>query len=379
MRNLLSKSIIAGLHYACREGDSSVKRQTVDMLSDLITIPSDVSSNKREILDYVQSFAEQLKMRVSVHGNASAPAVLAEYGERGVVFSGHLDTPPIGDSWNFSQSQISSGRMYGRGASDMKGSIVAMLQSAQDLVTRKVPVTLAFTTDEETTMEGAASLAKTLAIRRARAIVVGEPTALRVGYAEKGVLDFALEARGKAAHGAMPQLGENAIVKMMRLLKALEGFKGRIEHSEMGKVTMNIGMVNGGTRINVVPARCVCDIDVRFPPPYTPEELQREIEEHLRRIKTQFSIRRILSMPSIHVDPNAEHVRIMEEVAAGPKVVLAHASEAVHYLPVNPRVVILGAGSEELAHQTNEYVKIEAVMRASEIYKKFAQKITSHR
>lgn len=356
-----------------------MKRQTVDLLSELINIQSDVTSNKREILDYVQSFAEQLKMRTSVHGSPSAPALLAEYGERGVVLSGHLDTPPIGDSWNFSQSQISAGRMYGRGASDMKGSVVAMLQATQDLVSRKVPVALALTTDEETTMDGAESLAKTLAVRRARAIVVGEPTGLRVGYAEKGVLDFTLEARGKAAHGAMPQLGENAITKMTRLLKALEGFKGKVEHSEMGKVTMNLGMISGGSRINVVPARCLCDIDVRFPPPYTPEELQREIEEHLRRIKTQFTLRRILSMPSIHVDPNAEHVRIMVDVAGTQRVVLAHASESVHYLPVNPRVVILGAGSEELAHQTNEYVKIEAVMRASEIYKKFVQKLTNHR
>jgi acetylornithine deacetylase/succinyl-diaminopimelate desuccinylase-like protein len=356
-----------------------VKRQTVDLLSELINIPSDVTSNKRESIDYVQSFADQLKMKSSLHGKPTSPALLAEYGEGGVVLSGHLDTPPIGDFWNFSQSQVSGGRMYGRGTSDMKGSIVAMLQAAQDLVSRKVPVTLAFTTDEETTMEGAASLAKTLAIRRARAIIVGEPTALRVGYAEKGVLDLAIETRGKAAHGAMPQLGENAVAKMMRLLKALEGFKGRIEHSEMGKVTINVGVINGGIRVNVVPARCVSEIDVRFPPPYSPDELQKEIEEHLHRIKTPFTLRRILSMPSLHIDPNSEHVKIMCEVAGTEKAVLAHASEAVHYLPVNPRVVIFGAGSEELAHQTNEYVKIEAVMKATETYKKFAQRIMAHR
>lgn len=357
------------------EEGSVVKRQTVDMLTELINIASDVTANKREIMDYIQTFTDHLKMHVTQHGSQACPAILAEYGERGVVFSGHLDTPPIGDFWNFSQSQISGGRMYGRGASDMKGSIVAMLQAVQDLVHRKVPVALAFTTDEETTMAGAASLAKTLAIRRARAIVVGEPTALRIGYAEKGVLDFAIETRGKAAHGAMPHLGDNAIVKMMRLLKALESFKGKVEHSEMGRVTINPAVVTGGSRVNVVPSKCVTEIDVRFPPPYSPEALRKEMEEHLHRIKTPFHYRPIVSMPAIHIDPNASHVKVLSEVFPSEKTVLAHASEAVHYLPVNPHVVIFGAGSEDLAHQTNEYVKIESVMRATEVYKKYAQRI----
>ncbi|MCL4324452.1 MAG: M20 family metallopeptidase [Candidatus Thermoplasmatota archaeon] len=345
------------------------------MLTELIGIPSDVTANKREIIDYIQYFADRLKMTTSIHGNPSSPAILAESGDRGVVLSGHLDTPPIGDFWNFSQGQIASGRMYGRGAADMKGSIVAMLQATQDLVHRKIPVVLAFTTDEETTMAGAASLAKTLALRRARAVVIGEPTALRVGHAEKGVLDVAIETKGKAAHGAMPQLGDNAVTKMMRLLKALEGFKGKVEHSEMGRVTVNPAVIQGGTRVNVVPSRCVTEVDIRFPPPYTPESLSKEVEDHLHRIKTPFTLRHIMSMPALHIDPNSEQIRTMVEVAGSERTVLAHASEAVHYLPVNPHVVIFGAGSEELAHQTNEYVKIEAVMRAAEIYKKFAQKI----
>ena len=223
-----------------------MKRQMVDMLADLIKIPSDPFSDKQEVLDYVQSFTDQIHMRNTLFGDSPTPALLAEFGQGGLVLSGHLDTPPIGDYWSFSQSQLASGRMYGRGAADMKGTVIAMLQAAQDLVSRKVPVVLALTTDEETTMQGAMALAKTLPMRRAKAIVVGEPTGLRVAYAEKGVLDLAIETRGKAAHGAMPHLGENAISKMMRILRGLESFKGRIAHPELGSVTMNIGTFNGG-------------------------------------------------------------------------------------------------------------------------------------
>ncbi|MCI4368872.1 MAG: M20 family metallopeptidase [Thermoplasmata archaeon] len=353
-----------------------MKRQMVDMLGELIKIPSDPFSDKQEALDYVQSFTDQIHMRNTLFGDAATPALLSEYGQGGLVLSGHLDTPPIGDYWSFSQSQLAGGRMYGRGAADMKGTVIAMLQAAQDLVARKIPVVLAFTTDEETTMQGAMALSKTLPMRRAKAIVVGEPTGLKVAHAEKGVLDLSIETRGKAAHGAMPHLGENAISKMMRILRGLEGFKGRIAHPELGSVTMNIGTFNGGTRLNVVPNKCTSEVDIRFPPPYAPDPLYREIEEHLRRIKTPFTLRRILSMPSVQIDPNSEHVRILKEVSAAESTVLVHASEAVYYTQVNPKVVIYGAGEEELSHQANEYVKVEAVARATEVYKKYAQRLS---
>ncbi len=351
----------------------------VDMLADLIKIPSDPHSNKQEVLDYVQSFTDQIHMRNTLFGDSHTPALLAEYGQAGIVLSGHLDTPPIGDYWSFSQSQLASGRMYGRGATDMKGTAIAMLQAAQDLVARKIPVALALTTDEETAMGGAMALAKTLPMRRAKAIVVGEPTGLRVAYAEKGVLDLAIETRGKAAHGAMPHLGENAISKMMRILRGLEGFKGRIAHPELGAVTINLGTFNGGARLNVVPNKATAEVDIRFPPPYSPDQLYREIEDHLRRIKTPFTLRRILSMPSVQIDPNSEHVRLLKEVSSAESTVLAHASEAVYYAQVNPRVVIFGAGEEELSHQANEYVKVEAVARASEIFKKYALRLSGPR
>jgi acetylornithine deacetylase/succinyl-diaminopimelate desuccinylase-like protein len=356
-----------------------MKRQMVDMLAELIKIPSDPTSNKQEILDYVQTFTDQIRMRNTLLGETAAPALLAEYGQAGILLSGHLDTPPIGDYWSFSQSQLASGRMYGRGAADMKGTAIGMMQAAQDLVARRIPVALAFTTDEETTMQGAQALSKTLAVRRAKAVVVGEPTGLRIAAAEKGVLALAIETRGKAAHGAMPHLGENAISKLMRILRALEGFKGRIAHPDLGMVTINVGTISGGVRLNVVPNKATAEVDIRFPPPYTPDQLYREVEEHLRRIKTPLTLRRIVSMPSVQIDPNAEHIRILKEVSMAETTVLVHASEAVHYTLVNPRVVIFGAGEEELSHQANEYVKVEAVARATEVFKKYAQRLSQPR
>ena len=205
---------------------------------------------------------------------------------------------------------------------------------------------------------------------------LGGGHALSPGHGKTHVAAYLAGSRGKAAHGAMPHLGENAISKMMRILRGLEGFKGRIAHPELGMVTMNIGTFNGGTRLNVVPNKCIAEVDIRFPPPYSPDQLYREIEDHLRRIKTPFTIRRVLSMPSVQIDPNSDHVRILKEVSSAEMAILVHASEAVYYTQVNPRVVIFGAGEEELSHQANEYVKVEAVARASEVFKKYAQRLS---
>ncbi|HYA55049.1 MAG TPA: hypothetical protein VEG42_05555, partial [Thermoplasmata archaeon] len=79
-----------------------MKRQMVDMLSELVKIPSDPFSDKQEVLDYVQSFTDQIHMRNTLFGDPQAPALLAEFGQGGVVLSGHLDTPPVGDYWSFS-------------------------------------------------------------------------------------------------------------------------------------------------------------------------------------------------------------------------------------------------------------------------------------
>jgi len=90
-----------------------MKRQMVDMLSELVKIPSDPFSDKQEVLDYVQSFTDQIHMRNTLFGDPQAPALLAEFGQGGVVLSGHLDTPPVGDYWSFSQSSSRAGGCTG--------------------------------------------------------------------------------------------------------------------------------------------------------------------------------------------------------------------------------------------------------------------------
>ena len=244
-----------------------MKRQMVDMLADLIKSRATRSRTSRRCSTTSSRSPTRSTCGTRCSGSRPRRPSLPSPGQGGVVLSGHLDTPPIGDYWSFSQSQLAAAGCTGRGAADMKGTVIAMLQAAQDLVARKVPIVLALTTDEETTMQGAAALAKTLPMRRAKAIVVGEPNGLRVAYAEKGVLDLAIETRGKAAHGAMPHLGENAISKMMRMPPGSGELQGPHRASGARQRDDEHRHAERRRRINVVPNKATAEVDIRFPPP----------------------------------------------------------------------------------------------------------------
>jgi len=349
-----------------------MRKQLTDTLADLIKFKSYLEEEKPDIIRYIVDYLKPLNMKITEYGDDSSPAILAEYGEGGVVFAGHLDTCPIGDFWTYTQAQIVDGKMYGRGTADMKGSVTAMLNASAELVRREIPFALAFTTDEESTMRGASALCRARAVRNAPAIVIGEPTNLCVGYAEKGLMFLQIETIGKAAHGAMPHLGENAILKMMKVLRTLETFKDSATHPQLGGVTINIGTINGGEKVNVVADKCIAMIDVRFPPPHTLKSIYDAISKHMHTAKKPFVLNKMFELPAIEIDPNSEVIAATKEIAKTELVGLKYTSELVKYYEVNRNVVLFGCGDEEVSHHVNEYVKLEDVLKASEIYKKIA-------
>jgi len=349
-----------------------MRKHITDTLADLIRFKSYLEEEKPDIIRYVVDILSPLNLKITEYGDDSSPAILAEYGEGGVVFAGHLDTCPIGEFWTYSQAQVVDGKMYGRGAADMKGSVTAMLNAAQELVKREIPFAIALTTDEETTMRGAESLCRAKTIRNAPAIVIGEPTNLNVGYAEKGLVFLQVETRGKAAHGAMPHLGENAILKMMKVLRTLETFKDTVQHPQLGGVTINIGTISGGEKVNVVADKCTAMIDVRFPPPHTVKSIYEALSKHMHTAKKDFVLNKTVELPAIEIDPNSEVIRATLEIAKTQLVGLKYTSELVKYYEVNRNVVLFGCGDEEVSHHVNEYVKLEDVLKASEVYKKIA-------
>lgn len=209
------------------------------------------------------------------------PILIAEVGPadgRVVVLHGHVDVVP-GRTGQF-VAELDGDRLYGRGAYDMKGALAVMMLALNDLKDQNdVRVRLAIVPDEEAEEE----------MYRGTDVLVdqgfggnfaitGEPTDMHVGVAAKGVLAVRLEVHGRAAHGATPWEGDNAIVKAFGLFRTIESLPFTRESSELfDRPSTNLGRIMGGDALNKVPDTCVIDVDIRYLPDQDPDAILAEI------------------------------------------------------------------------------------------------------
>ncbi|MGD2248230.1 MAG: M20/M25/M40 family metallo-hydrolase [Candidatus Methanofastidiosia archaeon] len=327
----------------------------IDLLKELIQIES--HTEKQLITQYVTEILKDLGAVTTEYGQKESPAILAEFGTGGPVFSGHLDTVVMGE-FDYAQGEIVDGKMYGRGSSDMKSGCAAMIAAAETLKD-DANFCLAFTTDEEITMKGAEELAKTTQLQTAPMVVIGEPTGLKVGTGEKGVLWLTGETKGKPSHGSMPWIGENAILKMVNHLHNV------VPYTDKEGMTINIGLIKGGNQINVTADTCTVQFDVRYPPTMTKEDVIKKLKDI-----THLPLDIKYELPPITIDVKTPEINRLTELAPG-VCTCYFATEAIKFSPPAP-TIILGPGEQELAHQNNEYVEIWQVKKAQDIYTEYA-------
>ncbi|MEO7146006.1 MAG: M20/M25/M40 family metallo-hydrolase, partial [Bryobacteraceae bacterium] len=230
---------------------------------------------------YIQNFFEKRGIEVSQQPVfPGRPNVLARLSgrdsSRRVVLEAHMDTAGIsGMTIPPFEPAVRDGRLYGRGACDTKAGVAAMMHAvaslAEDRMQPPCEVVFAGVADEEHAYRGVVKLLEGL---RAEAAVVSEPTSLRLIVATKGCVRFRIRVHGKAAHSSKPHLGVNAVSHMARIVVALEedaqALAGRT-HALLGPPTFNIGLIHGGTQVNIVPDLCVIEVDRRLVPGEEPE------------------------------------------------------------------------------------------------------------
>jgi acetylornithine deacetylase len=237
---------------------------------------------------------------------------------RALMFNGHMDTVGVEGMTDPFGASVAGGRLYGRGAYDMKGSLAAMVEAGRIVAARGLEtgeLVLAFVTDEEYASEGTTDL-----IRRERpdAAVVTEPTGLDVCIGHRGFVWARIETTGRAAHGSRFEEGEDAILRMGHVLAAL----GRLErdilparpHPLMGRASVHASLIGGGLGLSTYPDRCVLDVERRTLPGEDVEdiaaELRRVVEEAGRGAPGQpATIEITLSRPAYEIAPDADIVR----------------------------------------------------------------------
>ncbi|MFQ5570536.1 MAG: M20/M25/M40 family metallo-hydrolase [Rhodothermales bacterium] len=344
----------------------------VQLLKDLVRFPS-LSGREGPIADFVQAFVRRAGLPVARLDN-NVYFWLGE-GSDCLLLNSHLDVvPPVDDHPYdpFDPVEV-NGLLFGRGTIDAKASGAAITTAVLELAAAgwappNGRVLVALTQCEETggPDNGLQNLRPHLP--DLSAALVGEPTGLRPCVAQKGLLILHVHAQGHTAHAARAYLGENAILKAARDLQTLAAFTFDREDPYLGKPTVTVTMIEGGTARNVVPNRCSFFLDIRTTPAYTHEEIIEALSGLLESDVTVHSKRIIpLATP------------VTERIVQACRTTLPDASPFgsptasdwlfLHDVPA----VKIGPGDSERSHTSDEHIEIAEVERAVEVYKGIIQ------
>lgn len=303
--------------------------------------------------------------------------VVARWGTGApVTLTGHLDTVPLGGrEWRHAPhgGEIDGDRLYGRGASDMKAGVAALVVAAERHVRRAGAAALEviLTVGEETGCEGAIAMAGAGLVGRSRALLVAEPTANRALLGHKGALWLEVTTRGRTAHGSMPHLGDNAVYKLARVIGVLEGFDpGTPPHPRLGPCTLNVGTVRGGINVNSVPDLAVATVDIRT---VAGQDNGRLRERLAAAIGPEAELGVLVDLPAIWTEPDDPFVRALVAAGAGEpgeRPAASYFTDASILTAACGGVptVICGPGEPEQAHVTDEYCLVSRIDEAVEIY-----------
>ncbi|MFQ5996787.1 MAG: M20 family metallopeptidase [Dehalococcoidales bacterium] len=370
------------------------KEEIIRLTQKLVRVPS-YSGDAQSLSQIAQIISEEMKRTgfsvELIEAEKGLPNVVGTF--RGsadapcILFNGHTDVVPAqgGGDWIVEpfSAELKEGRLYGRGACDMKGGLAAML-AAPKIVFSLFPeykgnLILTATVDEEI---GGFKGLKYVVEQGVKADmgIVCEPSDLKIVNVCKGLLQLRLRTKGKSAHGGVPEQGVNAISKMLKVLGKLEGYDfEQTPHQVLGKPTLNIGRISGGQKPNVVPDACEAEIDIRYLPGKNHlqviDDLERligEIREKDSQVETGIEIIRYRS--SLEIAPDSPVIKRIRE--AGGKVLgkrpefrgMITPGDSEYLVKAGISSVIFGPGDEHLAHSSNEWIAIDDILTATKIY-----------
>jgi acetylornithine deacetylase/succinyl-diaminopimelate desuccinylase-like protein len=362
---------------------------------------------ERRVTDYLEAKAKELRLpferypvspqrdNLIIRVDGEVPP---EAGGQILMFEAHQDTVPIdGMTVHPFEPEIRDGRLYGRGSCDIKSGLAAMLTVVSRLASEKpagrATVVLACTVNEEHGFTGATHWANAYAggegqASRSRLLprvpdetIVAEPTRLNVVVAHKGAVRWRCRTGGRATHSSQPQLGDNALYHMARVLAALERYAAGVVHTLgshplVGSPTLSVGIISGGISVNTVPDECVIEIDRRVLPGENPQAAYRHAVDWLAANLPP-------GTPVTHDEPflmsrglaDNNNGALAERLSAtirrhggpGERIGVPFGTDAPLYAATGSPAVVFGAGSIEQAHTADEWIELAQVHAATEI------------
>ena len=378
-----------------------MKKELVSILSDLIALPSPYPPGTSvEICAYAAKRLKKAGYKVETATNKKGvDNVVARLKGKtkgpAIAFNAHVDTVGVGERSNWKsdpyKALVKGGLVYGLGAGNCKGSMAVQIWLAEEIARRGGPakgeLIFTFVADEENLgPEGMEFLRKSGKVRP-DALILGAQTENNLIVAERGVMWAKIVTRGKAAHAGNPGAGDNAILRMMRLVGALSSYYDKALATRVSgamKSTVNIGMFHGGHNTNVVPSACTVEIDRRL----LPAEKVKDAFVELKRVidsvgepRSQYTVEFLTGTNGFAAPENGRTVAAFEAVVrkqTGRTVKFLNAtgvSDGRYYADDKIEIINFGPGSGAQGHAANESVPIAEMVESAEIQLEVVQRL----
>ena len=347
--------------------------------------PNENITGERRVAEFLAASAKRAGLDVSFQNVLPGrPNVLVRLKPRKkirqrILFAPHLDTVPCTNDQL--TPRMRNGRIYGRGACDTKGSVAAMFSALCQTARSKdrpaeTEIVFAGLVDEENGQSGSRSLAASGT--KADLAIVGEPTGLRVVTAHKGDLWLRLDTRGKSAHGARPELGRNAVHEMAQIVDLLEtdyaSTLRRRRHPLLGRPTVNVGTISGGTQANIVPDSCSILVDRRTIPGETERSVWNEIKQLLRKRGLSATMADGRLGPCVPLETDAKIplvAQFMRNAGQRSPIGVDYFCDAAVLSTGGIPSIVFGPGDIAQAHTSDEWISIAQLERAQALLTRF--------
>ena len=367
------------------------KKELNELLQRLIQIKSvNPPGNEKEIANFIKGFLLKndipSKLIPLEEGRSSVVAKIEGKEERNITLCGHLDTVRvIEEDWTKPPLQgiIEEGKMYGRGTSDMKGGVAAIIYTLILLkrrgITPQKKVQLALTADEEWGYRGAKTLVDQGFFDQTDFLIITEPTNLQVAVGEKGEIWIKAKFYGKSAHGSTPELGVNTVVPGSKfVLEVSEEYKKLFNPDPLwGNNSINIGQFHGGVQVNVVPNYSEVQLDFRV---ISEEDKKRALElvrKKGRDIAEEFGVQFKEEIFNYHPPiftslDNLYIQKFMQVAGVKEATIVKYCTDGGTIIPEKKiPFIVFGPGDIAQAHQNDEYIELESLYQSVDTFLEF--------
>ena len=368
-----------------------------ELLEQLIGFATVSWDSNIELIDFIRHYLAELGVESELFYNpertkANLFATIGPRDRGGVVLAGHTDVVPVdGQAWTSKPFRLTErdGRLYGRGTADMKGFIASVLAAVPVFLQRtlKLPIHLAFSYDEEVGCLGVRSMLAELEKRphRPHMCLIGEPTELKPVLGHKGKLAMRCQVKGAACHSAYAPNGVNAIEYAARLIGRLGEIGAQLAQPEHHDQrfdppfsTVQTGLIKGGRALNIVPAECEFDFEVRTLPGFDAYEVANDLQtyadvELLPRMlsvqpNTGIRLQPLSAYPGLATSPDSEVARLLVLLSGSTEFgTVAFGTEGGLFDQAGIPTVVCGPGSMDQGHKPDEFITLEQLTRCDEM------------